>query len=173
MRACIWACICAAPIPVSRPACAQSSCPPRPVTTNTITGQLALELENSFAILDTASTAHHDPRLHSTALGQHGNHLVVVVATDVRAPGYHAERDGALERLTTLKPRASRRTLGADKGYDESSFVEGVRAAGFTPHVAQNIHRWRKRSAIDERITRHDGYAVSQRKRKQVEESFR
>lgn len=100
------------------------------------------------------------------------NRYSLVVATDVRAPGYHAERDGALEMLTTLEPRAGQRTLGADKGYDEAGFVEGVRACGMTPHIAQNIHRWRGRSAIDERTTRHEGYAVSQRKRKQVEESF-
>ena len=39
-----------------------------------------------------------------------------------------------------------------------------------TPHVAQNTtHR---RSAIDDRTTRHGGYAVSQQKRKLVEEIF-
>lgn len=39
-----------------------------------------------------------------------------------------------------------------------------------TPHVAQNTaHR---RSAIDGRTTRHPGYAVSQQKRKLVEEIF-
>jgi len=37
-----------------------------------------------------------------------------------------------------------------------------------TPHVAQKI----KGSAIDGRTTRHSGYAVSQRKRKLVEEAF-
>ncbi len=47
------------------------------------------------------------------------NRYTLVVATDVRAPGYHAERDGALEMLTTLEPRAGQRTLGADRGYDE------------------------------------------------------
>lgn len=100
------------------------------------------------------------------------NRYSLVVGTDVRAPGYHAERDGALEMLTALEPRAGQRTLGADKGYDEQSFVEGVRACGVTPHIAQNIHGRRPRSAIDDRTTRHAGYAVSQRKRKQVEESF-
>jgi hypothetical protein len=39
-----------------------------------------------------------------------------------------------------------------------------------TPHVAQNDTN--RRSAIDERTTRHEGYAVSQRKRKRVEEVF-
>jgi transposase len=100
------------------------------------------------------------------------NRYSLVVATDVRAPDYHAERDAALELLTTLEPRARRRTLGADKGYDEASFVAGVRQCGVTPHIAPNVHRWRHRSAIDERTTRHAGYAVSQRKRKQIEESF-
>ena len=40
-----------------------------------------------------------------------------------------------------------------------------------TPHVAQNTRR-SGGSAIDERTTRHSGYAISQRKRKRVEECF-
>jgi hypothetical protein len=39
-----------------------------------------------------------------------------------------------------------------------------------TPHVAQNTTA--RRSAIDRRTTRHPGYAVSQRKRKLVEQAF-
>ncbi len=39
-----------------------------------------------------------------------------------------------------------------------------------TPHVAQNDSV--RRSAIDQRITRHAGYAVSQRTRKRIEEAF-
>ena len=39
-----------------------------------------------------------------------------------------------------------------------------------TPHVAQNVTN--RRSAIDGRVTRHAGYALSQRKRKLAEESF-
>jgi hypothetical protein len=41
-----------------------------------------------------------------------------------------------------------------------------------TPHVAQNEHV-RRSSAIDEGTTRHDGYVVSQRKRKRIEEIVR
>jgi transposase/IS5 family transposase len=63
------------------------------------------------------------------------------------------------------------RTVGADKGYDTKACVAAVRALGVTPHVAQNITKTRG-SAIDERTTRHAGYAVSQRKRKRVEEIF-
>jgi Transposase DDE domain len=39
---------------------------------------------------------------------------------------------------------------------------------GITPHVAQKTTQ----SAIDARTTRHAGYAVSQRRRKRVEEIF-
>ena len=48
--------------------------------------------------------------------------------------------------------------------------MEGLRDLGVTPHVAQ--HTTHRRSAIDGRTTRHPGYAVSQRKRKRVEEIF-
>lgn len=96
----------------------------------------------------------------------------LIVQTDVRAPGYHAERDAALEMLTCLEPRARRRTLGADKGYDEDEFITDVRRLGVTPHVAPNLHVRRSRSAVDRRTTRHPGYDTSQRRRKLVEEGF-
>lgn len=96
----------------------------------------------------------------------------LVVATDVRAPGGRAEVEAALEMVTTLESQALRRTLGADKGYDTAEFVAGLRAAGVTPHVAQNVHAYRKRSAVDQRTVRHPGYEISQRKRKLVEEGF-
>jgi transposase len=96
----------------------------------------------------------------------------LIVATDVRPPAYPAEREAAVEMLTTLEPRARRRTLGADKGYDAPDFVEGARACHTTPHVSPNIHERRPRSAIDGRVTRHAGFAVSQLKRKLVEEGF-
>jgi transposase len=96
----------------------------------------------------------------------------LIVQTDVRSPEYHAERDAALEMLTCLEPRARRRTLGADKGYDEDGFIADVRRLGITPHVAPNTHARRLRSAVDGRTTRHTGYAISQRKRKLVEEGF-
>ena len=45
-----------------------------------------------------------------------------------------------------------------------------LRAMKITPHVAQN--KANRRSAVDGRTARHAGYAVSQRIRKRVEESF-
>lgn len=78
-----------------------------------------------------------------------------------------AEWDAALELLRNT-PRTSRITVGADKGYDVSRFVDGLRELGITPHVAaKKIH-----SSVDERTTRHVGYAISQRKRKLIEQIF-
>ena len=42
---------------------------------------------------------------------------------------------------------------------------------GVTPHVAQNVNR-PGGSAIDGRTTRHPGHAISQQKRKRIEECF-
>jgi transposase len=78
----------------------------------------------------------------------------LIVSTDVRSPAYHAERDAAVELLSGLEPTKERRTVGADKGYDTTEFVEGARACNTTPHVAQNIHATRPKSAIDGRTTR-------------------
>jgi transposase len=100
-------------------------------------------------------------------LTENRNGLVVDVRT-TQASGT-AEREAALAMLSG-KPASKRVTLGGDKGYDTRGFIEATRELNVTPHVAQNnSHR---RSAIDERTTRHDGYAVSQRKRKRVEEVF-
>jgi hypothetical protein len=48
--------------------------------------------------------------------------------------------------------------------------VAAARLLDVTPHVAQNTTN--RASAIDGRTTRHAGYAVSQRRRKRVEETF-
>lgn len=80
-----------------------------------------------------------------------------------------AERDAALAMIAN-KPAWKRVTLGGDRGYDTRGFVAATRELKVTPHVAQNDSN--RRSAIDERTTRHAGYAVSQRKRKRVEEVF-
>jgi IS5 family transposase len=64
-------------------------------------------------------------------------------------------------------PGDNRVTVGADKAYDTKDFVRQCRAKNVVPHVAQ-----KKNSAIDSRTTRHDGYAVSLRRRKRIEEIF-
>jgi transposase len=87
----------------------------------------------------------------------------------VRPASGHAERAAALELLGARAGNGPV-TVGADKGYDTRDFVTAVRLLGVTPHVAQNTRH--RRSAIDGRTTRHAGYAVSQRRRKRVEEIF-
>ena len=67
-------------------------------------------------------------------------------------------------------PGGKRVTLCGDKNYDTQEFVKELRGMNITPHVAQN--NTNRRSAIDQRTTRHAGYEVSQRKRKRVEQSF-
>ena len=94
----------------------------------------------------------------------------LIVDTEVAHATGTAERDSALAMLARQGGRKRRRTLGADKGYDTKEFVAGARERGFTPHVARNTVG--RRSAIDGRTTRHAGYAVSQRKRKLVEQGF-
>jgi transposase len=80
-----------------------------------------------------------------------------------------AERDAALVMIEKI-PGDQAVTIGADKAYDTKDFVKETRGMNVTPHVAQN-NKGRK-SAIDGRTTRHPGYAVSQQKRKRVEEIF-
>jgi transposase len=82
-----------------------------------------------------------------------------------------AEREAALAMLDRRLTPAMRVTLAADKGYDTRDFVAQLREREVTPHIAQNTGGGR-RSAIDERTTRHPGYALSQRARKRVEECF-
>jgi transposase len=96
----------------------------------------------------------------------------LIVTNDMRPPSGTAEREAGVEMLTTLEPRARRRTLGADRGYVARGFVAAVRACRTSPHVSPNIHARRPRSAIDGRTTRHRGFAASQVKRKLVEEGF-
>ncbi len=103
---------------------------------------------------------------HALMENRHG----LLVDLRVAEANGRAEREVALEMLDgldTLGPV----TVGADKGYDTRDFVAGARERKAVPHVAQNQHA-RRRSAIDGRVTRHPGYAVSQRIRKRIEEIF-
>jgi transposase len=109
------------------------------------------------------------PSYQGHALMENRNGLVVDTRL-TRATGT-AERDAALEMAARIPGGTRRVTLGGDKNYDTEDFVNKLRDAAVTPHVAQNQHA-RRSSAIDERTTRHEGYAISQRKRKRVEEIF-
>jgi transposase len=94
---------------------------------------------------------------------------LIVDARLTRVSG-HAERLAALDMIQSFADRPSAITLSADKGYDAADFVEELRTMNVRPHVAQNTKG--RRSAIDQRTTRHPGYAASQRIRKRIEEAF-
>jgi hypothetical protein len=98
----------------------------------------------------------------------------VIRAGATRAGG-RAEWEAGLATVGSLDGR-HRIMVGADKGYDVRAFAAGLRALGATPHLAQNRHLTKtgrhRRCSIDRRTTRHAGYAVSQRRRKLVEEAF-
>jgi transposase len=108
-------------------------------------------------------------------LSYSGNLLVenrngLIVNAELLEANGRAERDAALLMLEQV-PGTKRVTAGADKGYDTAEFVAECRHLGVTPHVARNTGR-RGGSAIDARTARHAGYAVSQRRRKRIEECF-
>jgi IS5 family transposase len=108
-------------------------------------------------------------------LSYNGNLLVenrngLIVNTEVFEANGTAERDAALVMLEQI-PGTKHVTVGGDKGYDTADFVAECRNLKVTPHVAQNLER-PGGSAIDARTTQHPGYAISQRKRKRIEECF-
>jgi len=127
-----------------------------------------------------ASSTDPDARLYKKSAGQEaklsylGHTLVenrnglIAAAMTTQADG-RAERDAALLMLheLTRKRRSGPITAGADKAYDTRDFVSTVRELGVTPHVAR-----RQNGAIDERTSRHPGYAISLSKRWLVEKPF-
>jgi hypothetical protein len=130
-----------------------------------------------------ASTTDPESRLYKKGDGQaaklcYSGHVLMEnrhgLCVDVRvaeASGF-AERREALAMIDTQRALGLRiSTVGADKAYDTTDFVADLRARGVTPHIAQQITKYRG-SKIDARTTRHAGYLVSQRKRKLVEEIF-
>ena len=80
-----------------------------------------------------------------------------------------AEREMAVQMAGKI-PGMRRKTVAGDKNYDTQWCVRQLRNRNVTPHVAQN--NTNRRSAIDARTTRHRGYAVSQRKRKLIEQIY-
>jgi IS5 family transposase len=81
-----------------------------------------------------------------------------------------AEREAALTMAERI-PGTRRVTMAGDKAYDTRGLVAERRSMNVTPPVAQNINR-SGGSAIDAPTTRHAGYAVSQQRRRVVEEFF-
>jgi hypothetical protein len=127
------------------------------------------------------STTDPDARLarksggHEAKLAYCGNVMIenrngLVVDTELLQCNGTAERDAAMLMVERVEG-TERITVAADKAYDTKDFVSEMRGMNVTPHVSQNTKR-PGGSAIDGRTTRHEGYQVSQRKRKRIEEVF-
>jgi transposase len=125
-----------------------------------------------------ASKTDPDARLYKKAKGQQAklcyighalmeNRNGLVADTALTIATGTAEREAAVDMLDQV-PGRHRITVAADKGYDCRDFVDECRQIQTTPHVAQK----QKGTAIDARTTRHEGYKVSLRVRKRVEEVF-
>jgi transposase len=128
------------------------------------------------------STTDSDARLYKKGAGRPAqlsylghvlmeNRHGLVVDTEVTPANGFGERDASV-RMAQRLPGNHRVTIGADKAYDMTEVVTTWRALKVTPHVAQYTPSPHRQSAIDARTTRHPGYAVSQLRRKRVEEIF-
>ena len=132
-----------------------------------------------------ASTTDPDSRLYRKAAGREAKlcymgHATMENRHGLAVAGIVTQASGTAERRASeimLKARskaAGRRiTAGEDKAYDTADHVANLRAMDVTPHVTQNngltaTGKTRK-SAIDERTTRHQGYGMSQSRRPMIE----
>ena len=133
-----------------------------------------------------ASTTDPDAQLYRKADGRESRlcfmghvlmenrNALAVDAALTRATGT-AEREAALAMLNR-RNSSGRITLGADKAYDVTAFVEDLRERQVTPHITINgaVSKRGKvrKTAIDRRTTRHAGYGISLICRKRIEEVF-
>ena len=129
-----------------------------------------------------ASTTDPDARLYrksfnaAALLSMMGHVLMenrngLAVDCELSIAGTKQEREVAKRKfLKKLKKKSGQKTLGGDKGYDVTDFIEACRDAGVTPHIAKKDKAGSP--ILDGRTTRHEGYEISQKKRKRVEEIF-
>ena len=94
----------------------------------------------------------------------------LIVKTKASLADGYGERKTAIDMLAEL-PGEHQKTVGADKNYDTRDFVASCRSMKITPHFARNDKR-KGGSAIDARTSRHEGYKISMKVRKRVEEPF-
>jgi len=133
------------------------------------------------------STTDPDARLARKSNGQssimayagHGlmeNRSGLIVGAAVTIASGTAERDAALDLVDGCARRRAKISLGADKGYDASAFVDALRARKITAHIARHDALTktgkRRRSKISPATVRGAPYQMSQRRRKLIEEAF-
>jgi len=132
-----------------------------------------------------ASTTDPDSRLYRKAAGREAKlsymgHVTMENRHGLAVAGMVTQANGTAERRASeimLKARSKAVgryiTAGEDKAYDNTDHVAKLRAAHVTPHVTQNDGPTktgkRRKSAIDARTTRHQGYGMSQTRRAMIE----
>jgi transposase len=100
------------------------------------------------------------------------NRYGLLVGACVTEAGSRAEREAALAMLDQLRT-GKRRTLGADKQYQEPRFIAALRQRRVVPHVAEYERgNLQQRNSLRARERQGAGFRQSQRKRKLVEQSF-
>lgn len=100
---------------------------------------------------------------HATMENRHGLCVLFEVHPAVGAP----ESTVAVEQMIELQNRGIEpQTVGADKGYHDSTFVHGLRAQNIKPHPALREDRSKMG------IIRRSAYTMSQKCRKKIEEIF-
>jgi transposase len=118
-----------------------------------------------------ASATDPDSRLYRKAAGREAKlcymgHATMENRHGLAVAGMVTHANGAGHRITA----------GEDKAYDTADHVTTLRAMKVTPHVTQNNGITKtgraRRSAIDERTTRHQGYDMSQSRRAMIECMF-
>jgi hypothetical protein len=132
-----------------------------------------------------ASTSDPDSRLYRKAAGREAKlsymgHVTMENRHGLAVAGMVTHANGTAERraaeiMLKAKSKAAghRITAGEDKAYDMADHVANLRTSNVTPHVTQNNGPTKtgksRRSAIDERTTRHQGYDMSQTRRAMIE----
>jgi transposase len=133
-----------------------------------------------------ASTTDPDARLYRKADGRESRlcfmgHVLMENRNGLAIDAALSRATGTAERETALallgrRTTDRRITLGADKAYDVTAFVQDLRSRKVTPHIAIDGRVSKRgvvrKTAVDGRTTRHPGYRASQVCRKRIEEVF-
>jgi hypothetical protein len=107
---------------------------------------------------------------HTLSENRHGLVANAVVTIADGYAGREAARVMTNDARQALDDPAREITPGADKGCDAQDVVQACVDMKVTPHVAQN--RSGRHSPVPEAIAQSVGYAISQQKRKLIEQGF-
>lgn len=130
------------------------------------------------------STSDPQARLYRKSLGREtklaylGHHLmdnrhgiiVEVEVTQATGTGEASASETMLRRVRKRVGQRRRLTVGEDKSFDATEHVKALRGMKITPHIAPKSSHGS--GLLDGRTYCRPGYAISQRKRRGIEETF-